>query len=51
MEIFLRDVRNKVLKSGSYWAFVGKPEVKRPVGRPKPNGRIILRRILAVSVV
>jgi hypothetical protein len=28
-----------------YGVLIGKPEVKRPLGRPRPRWRIILRRI------
>jgi hypothetical protein len=36
----LRERRNNCM------VLMGKPEGKRPVGRPKVNGRIILRRVL-----
>ena len=32
-------------KRGAYRVFVGKPEGKRPLGRPRSDGRIILRWI------
>jgi hypothetical protein len=30
-------------RRGVYWVLVGKPEGKRPLGRPGVDGRIILR--------
>jgi len=33
-------------RRGAYWVLVGKPEVKRPLGRPSIDGRIILKCIL-----
>jgi hypothetical protein len=33
-------------KRNAYMILVGKPEGKRPLGRPRHRGKIILRRIL-----
>jgi len=32
-------------RRGAYRVFVGEPEVKRPLGRPDVDGKVILRRI------
>jgi hypothetical protein len=38
------------LRRGVFRVLVGKPEVKKPLGKPSINGRIILRWIFRSSV-